>query len=71
MEHGLNTKYNYQWVLFYEDHLTKYILVKPLKHKHVKKFAIYYLIFLLNLTVRVSYKVESNNGRGLDNKFIV
>jgi len=49
---------NYKFILVYQDHLTKFVLLRPLTHKRAEEVELmYFLIFLQHLAHQRFYKV--------------
>lgn len=59
---------NYKFILVYQDHLTKYVLLKPLKHKRTEEVA-YNLLDIFTTFVAPSI-LQSDNGRDFVNRVI-
>lgn len=58
---------DYKFILVYQDHLTKYILLHPLKHKRAEEVA---YILLDIFTFGAPTILQSDNGRELVNQIV-
>jgi len=59
---------NYRFILVYQDHLTKYVLLKPLIHKRAEEVA--YILLDIFTTFGGPCILQSDNGREFVNKVI-
>lgn len=59
---------NYRFILVYQDHLTKYVLLKPLTHKRAEEVA--YILLDIFTTFGAPCILQSDNGREFVNKVI-
>ncbi|XP_026814091.1 LOW QUALITY PROTEIN: KRAB-A domain-containing protein 2-like [Rhopalosiphum maidis] len=59
---------NYRFILVYQDHLTKYVLLKSLTHKRAEEVA--YILLDIFTTFGAPAFLQSNNGREFVNKVI-
>jgi len=59
---------NYRFILVYQDHLTKYVLLKPLAHKRAEEVA--YILLDIFTTFGALCILQSDNGREFVNKVI-
>lgn len=58
----------YKFILVYQDHLTKYVLLRPLKHKRAKEVA--YVLLDIFTTFGASSILQSDNGRKFANQVV-
>jgi len=59
---------NYKFVLMYQDHLTKFVLLRPLTHKRAEEVA--YVLFDIFTTFGAPAILQSDNGREFVNEII-
>lgn len=58
----------YKFILVYQDHLTKYVLLRPLKHKRAENVA--YVLLDIFTTFGAPSILQSDNGREFANKVV-
>ncbi|XP_029342294.1 KRAB-A domain-containing protein 2-like [Acyrthosiphon pisum] len=58
----------YKFILVYQDHLTKYVLLRPLKHKRAENVA--YVFLDIFTTFGAPSILQSDNGREFANKVV-
>jgi len=59
---------NYKFILVYQDHLTKFVLLRPLMHKRAEEVA--YVLLDIFTTFGAQTMLQSNNSREFVNKII-
>lgn len=59
---------NYKFILVYQDHLTKFVLLRPLTHKRAEEVA--YVLLDIFTTFGAPAILQSDNGREFVNKII-
>jgi len=58
----------YKFILVYQDHLTKYVLLRPLKHKRAEEVA--YVLLDIFTTFGAPSILQSDNGREFANQVV-